>query len=181
MDKIKLATIWLGGCSGCHMSFLDLDEWLFNLAEVAEMVYGPVVDAKEIPDDVDVFLVEGSLANVENLEMVREARRKSKFLIAFGDCAVTGNVPTMRNRIAKQSTVLERSYIETADVQAQIPGGMHTAPQLLSKVVPIHEAVKVDMHLPGCPPSAARIKAAIEELMAHHYEPLTGEKMIKFG
>ena len=57
MDRIKLATVWLGGCSGCHMSFLDLDEWLLELIERVDLVYSPIADLKIYPENVDVALV----------------------------------------------------------------------------------------------------------------------------
>src|SRR5262249_31905546 len=70
MAPAKLATVWLGGCSGCHMSFLDLDEWLIELAGRADLVYSPIADVKQYPEGVDVVLVEGAVANEENLEMI---------------------------------------------------------------------------------------------------------------
>src|SRR5690348_6825749 len=97
MDRLKLATVWLGGCSGCHMSFLDLDEFLIDLAEKADIVYSPVVDTKEYPDGVDVVLIEGAVASVEHAEHLRAIRERSKLLVSFGDCAVTGNVTSLRN------------------------------------------------------------------------------------
>ncbi|MEX1021116.1 MAG: hypothetical protein WDZ49_15765 [Litorilinea sp.] len=63
--KIRLATAWLGGCSGCHMSFLDLDELLIDLAEMVDLVYSPIADVKEFPENVDVTLVEGAVANLD--------------------------------------------------------------------------------------------------------------------
>ncbi|MFM6195924.1 MAG: oxidoreductase, partial [Planktothrix sp.] len=93
MDKIRFATVWLAGCSGCHMSFLDLDEWLFDLAEKVDVVFSPVgCDLKDYPENVDVCLVEGAVANEENLELLHQVRKRTKLLISFGDCAVTANV-----------------------------------------------------------------------------------------
>jgi NAD-reducing hydrogenase small subunit len=43
--KVRLATVWLDGCSGCHMSLLDIDERLIALAERVQVVWGPLVDA----------------------------------------------------------------------------------------------------------------------------------------
>jgi NAD-reducing hydrogenase small subunit len=60
--KIRVATIWLSGCSGCHMSFLDQDELLVELAKKIQLVYGPLVDAKVFPENVDVTLIEGAVA-----------------------------------------------------------------------------------------------------------------------
>ncbi len=97
--KIRLATVWLGGCSGCHMSFLDLDEKLLELAERVTLVYSPIADVKEFPEGVDVTLVEGAVANVDNLKLAQEIRARSRLVVSFGDCAVTGNVPSLRNRL----------------------------------------------------------------------------------
>ena len=98
--RIRLATVWLGGCSGCHMSFLDLDEKLIVLAEKADLVYSPIADVKEFPLNVDVALVEGAVCNEDHLKLAREVRARSRIVVSFGDCAVTGNVPTLRNRLA---------------------------------------------------------------------------------
>ena len=88
--KARVATVWLGGCSGCHMSFLDMDEFLFDFAERATLVYSPIADVKEFPEDVDVTLVEGAIANEDNLELAKQVRENSKVVVSFGDCAVTG-------------------------------------------------------------------------------------------
>ncbi|NER32070.1 MAG: oxidoreductase, partial [Symploca sp. SIO1C4] len=121
MDKIKLATVWLCGCSGCHMSFLDLDEWLFDLAAQVEVVYSPLIDIKEYPQGVDLVLVEGGVANQDNWEIIHKVRERSKYLVSFGDCAVTANVPSMRNMLGGVEPVLNRCYLELADINAQLP------------------------------------------------------------
>ena len=97
--KIRFATVWLGGCAGCHMSFLDLDEFLIDLADAVELVYSPVVDVKDYPENVDLCLIEGAVCNEDNLEILHKIRARTKVLVAFGDCAVTGNVPAMRNQL----------------------------------------------------------------------------------
>ena len=97
--KIRLATAWLGGCSGCHMSFLDLDERLIDLMDMVELVYSPIADIKEFPENVDVTLVEGAVANVDHVKLVEAIRANSKIVVSFGDCAVTGNVTSLRNKL----------------------------------------------------------------------------------
>jgi NAD-reducing hydrogenase small subunit len=151
----RFATAWLGGCSGCHMSFLDLDERLADLAARADVVYSPVVDTKDFPQ-ADITLVEGAVANEENLEQARLIRKRSRILVAFGDCAVNGNVTALRN-LFKVEDVLDRAYRETAEVILGIPEGNGIVPRLLPRVQPLHHVVKVDHFLPGCPPSADRI------------------------
>jgi len=162
MSKVKLATVWLDGCSGCHMSFLDTDERLIALLEHADLVYSPLVDEKNFPDMVDVTLIEGSVSTNEDVEKIRKVRAHTRILIALGDCAVTGNVPAMRNTFGVEPT-MHRAYIEMAQLQPQIP--TTSLPQLLDKVVPVHEVVAVDLHLPGCPPPADAIFYALSELV----------------
>lgn len=182
MAKIKFATVWLAGCSGCHMSFLDLDEWLFDVAEKVDVVFSPVgSDIKEYPEGVDVCLVEGAVANEENLELLLQVRERTKFLISFGDCAVTANVPAMRNMLGGTEPVLRRCYLELGDVTPQFPKDPHIVPELLDQVRPVHELVKVDLFLPGCPPPAPRIKAALEPLLNGQLPVMEGREMIKFG
>jgi NAD-reducing hydrogenase small subunit len=182
MPVLRLATVWFGGCSGCHMSFLDLDEFLIDLAQKVELVFSPIVDTKEYPNNVDLVLIEGAVCNEEHVEMARKIRKRTKTIVAFGDCAVTGNVPAMRNQLGlgNAENVLQRAYIELADTQQQIPKLAGIVPALLERVMPVHEVVYVDYYLPGCPPPAERIKALLAQLLAGQTPKLEG-KDIKFG
>lgn len=180
MARIKLATMWLGGCSGCHMSFLDLDEWLIDLAGQVDIVYSPFVDTKEYPEGVDVVLVEGAIANEEHLSLIRTIRERSQILVSFGDCAVTGNVTALRNPLGSAEPVLQRAYIEAVDERGQVPQEPGIVPPLLDQVVPVHAIVAVDVYLPGCPPPADRIRAVLESLLAGETPHLEGQQ-IKFG
>ncbi|MCX6902341.1 MAG: oxidoreductase [Verrucomicrobia bacterium] len=180
MDRIKFATVWLGGCSGCHMSFLDLDEWLIELSAQAELVYSPVVDIKEYPRHVDLVLVEGAVCNEDHWEMAHRVRQRSKTVVSFGDCAVTGNVTAMRNPLCKAECVLRRAYLETASVNPQLPKAPGVVPALLDRVMPLHEVIPVDYYLPGCPPSADHIKTLLTQALAGQAPRLSGEE-IKFG
>ena len=115
--KIRLATVWLDGCSGCHMSLLDTDERLIDAgASTSSVVWGPLVDAKEFPEDVDVTLVEGAVSSEEDLHRIRLVRARTKILVSLGDCAVTGNVPAMRNKFGADA-VLRRAYLENATLE----------------------------------------------------------------
>ncbi len=176
MSKLKLATVWLDGCSGCHMSFLDLDERILELAELVEVVYSPLVDAKEFPDHVDIALVEGAVASVDDEHKIRKIRAHTKTLVAMGDCAITGNVPSMRNPIGPEA-ILNRAYIENVSAQPQIP--CIVVPRLLKIVRPIHEFVTVDIFLPGCPPSADTFYAALTAIVTG--EPLDIPALTRFG
>ncbi len=175
--KARVATIWLSGCSGCHMSFLDQDEALIDLAQQIQLVYSPIVDIKVFPEDVDVTLVEGAVANEDQEDLIKYARTRTKILISLGDCAVTANVTGLRNSLeASPEAVLNRAYIETADTNPQIPSDV---PALLPKALPLHEVVKVDFYIPGCPPPAGLINWVIGRLMRGL--PVNMEGRSKFG
>ena len=185
--RLRFATVWLAGCSGCHMSFLDLDEWLFELAQHVDVVFSPVAsDVKVFPEGVDVCLVEGAVANADNLALALQVRQRTRLVISFGDCAVTANVPGLRNLWAQvdggsRQSVLDRAYLELADTGAQHPHAPGIVPELLERVLPLHEVIPVDLYLPGCPPSAERIRAAIEPLLAGRMPAMEGRAMLKFG
>ena len=176
MSKLKVATVWLDGCSGCHMSFLDMDERILELAKLIDVVYSPIVDTKEFPDEVDIALVEGAVASVDDEKKIRKIRAHTKLLVAMGDCAITSNVPSMRNPFGPEA-ILNRAYIENASAQQQIP--CVVVPQLLRVVRPIHEFVKVDVFLPGCPPSADTFHTALTALITG--APLDIPALTRFG
>lgn len=163
MAKARVATVWLDGCSGCHMSFLDMDERILELAEKMELVYSPLVDVKTFPDSVDVTLVEGAVATEDDLHKIKLVREKTRILVALGDCAVTSNVPGMRNTFDTKA-IFDRAYFENAQANQQVPGA--SLPKLLPHARPVHEHVKVDVFIPGCPPSADTIYNAVAALLA---------------
>lgn len=170
MTKKKLATAWLDGCSGCHMSFLDMDERLIELAAKVDLVYSPLVDNKEFPPDVDITLVEGAVSSEEDLHKIRMIRGRTKLLVSLGDCAVTANVPAMRNPFTVDS-VYDRAYRETATLAPGTP--TEVIPRLLANARPVHEVVPVDVFVPGCPPSADVIFYTLTELLEGRQPELT--------
>jgi NAD-reducing hydrogenase small subunit len=144
------------------MSFLDMDQRLIDLAGRIQLVYSPLVDAKQFPDSVDIAIVEGAVSSEEDLHKIRNVRRHSKFLMVLGDCAITGNVPSMRNPFSNQS-LFDRAYRENAATQPQVP--TIGVPALLDHARPVHEYVKVDLFVPGCPPPADAIHFVISEML----------------
>ena len=162
MKKLRLASLWLDGCSGCHMSFLDLDFELFDIAGQVELVYSPVIDVKAYPDKVDAVLIEGAVSSESAITELKHIRKHTRTLIAFGDCAVTANVPGMRNQFSIEES-MRRAYIENADEASGIV--LTELPPLLPRVRPVHEIVTVDVFLPGCPPPTAAIRDALAALL----------------
>jgi NAD-reducing hydrogenase small subunit len=182
MDRLRVATVWLGGCSGCHMSFLDLDEFLIELATRIELVYSPIIDVKEYPENVDLCLVEGAVCNEDNLEMIHKIRARTKVLVSFGDCAVTANVPAIRNQLGLKNgeSVLQRAYVEGAQFMSGLPKEAGIVPTLLERVMPVHEVVYVDYFVPGCPPPVDRIRAVLDQVLSGEEPKLQGAQL-KFG
>ena len=176
MSKKKFATVWLDGCSGCHMSFLDLDERLIDLAEKVDVVYSPLVDNKEFPPDVDITLVEGAVSSEEDLHKIQTIRGRTKLLVSLGDCAVTANVPGMRNPFPVKA-IYDRAYTENATLDKGTPN--QVIPRLLPHARPVHEVVTVDVFVPGCPPSADTIFAALTALLEGKHVEISA--LTRFG
>jgi len=161
------------------MSFLDLDEWIVELTSKVDYVYGPLVDTKEYPENVDVVLIEGAVCTEEHLEMAHTIRRRTRTVVAFGDCAVTSNVVGMRNPLGGPEIVLKRAYVDLVDARPGIPSEPGILPPLLDRALPVHQVIPVDHFLPGCPPCTERIRALIESLLGLGSAP--SGRLLKFG
>jgi len=175
MAKVKVATVWLESCAGCHMSLLDIDEAIIDLANLIEFTRSPITDIKEFTP-VDVGIVEGSVGNTEEEETVIDLRNNCKILVALGNCACFGGVCAMRSSMDK-ADALRRAYIETeSTADGKIPCSPGV-PALLDQVKPVNQVVKVDCFVPGCPPDAPTIKYALNELLAGRIPILSSEMM----
>jgi len=173
----RLATVWLGGCSGCHMSLLDLDERLLEIARAADLVYSPLADVKAFPEGVDLCLVEGAVTSEEQRALLGRIRGRSRLVVALGDCACNGNVTALREGRGGMGPILRR-LVEGADAVAAGPPDP-ALPPLLDRPEPLHEVVRVDHFLPGCPPPADLIHRALADLVAGR--PLELEGHLRFG
>jgi len=164
MTKPTLASDWLAGCSGCHMSFLDIDERIAKLIELIDLRATPITDLKH-PDKegVTVGVLEGGINNSFNEKVAKQMRERCKILVALGDCAVFGGVPAMRNFFTIEES-LRRAYIETPSTDSS--GKIPSSPELAipTRVRAVHEVVPVDVFIPGCPPDADIIFYALSEL-----------------
>jgi NAD-reducing hydrogenase small subunit len=176
MKKLKLATVWLDGCSGCHMSLLDLDATLIPILRKLDIVYGPLVDAQEFPDEVDFTLVEGAVSSQEDASRIQKIRHNTKLLVSLGDCAVTANVAGLRN-VVPVKKLLQQVYVDGSEVSKCIPGD--GLPNLLKLARPVQDFVKVDVCIPGCPPSSKTIAAYLNTLVDGR-KPEANAK-VKFG
>ena len=174
--RVTVASDWLCGCAGCHMSFLDIDERIVALVGAADLLSTPVTDLKHPPEEgCTVGMLEGGINNSANEEVARTMRERSKVLIALGDCAVFGGVPSMRNFAGIQEA-LQRAYVETeSTVDGQVP--QHEDLATMQDARPIDSVVSVDVYVPGCPPSADAIFYVLTELAAGRMPKLEGKNL----
>ena len=162
LPKVRIATTSLAGCFGCHTSFLDIDERIFELAKIAEFDRSPITDIKHC-GPCDIALIEGGVCNAENVQVLREMRANAKILVAIGACAITGGLPAMRNRL-DIGDVLNQVYRDLDGAQSHVPNDPEL-PLLFDKVYPVNEIVRVDYFIPGCPPSADAIWKYLNDLI----------------
>ncbi len=177
MAKPKIASDWLAGCAGCHMSLLDIDEKIVKVAELADLRATPITDLKE-PDEsgVDVGILEGGINNSYNEEVAHRMRNRCGLLVALGDCAVFGGVPAMRNFFTLEET-LKRAYVETesTDESGMIPSDPELA--VPTKVKALQDVVPVDIFVPGCPPSPEAIYYVLSELAQGRRPEIKGDML----
>ena len=177
-SKRKIATCSLAGCFGCHMSLLDIDERLIDLLELVEFDRSPINDIKEIRGVVDIGLIEGGVCNVESVHVLRHFREHCRVIVAVGECALTGGIPSMRNHHSLKAC-LEESYIRGIGVEnAHVPDDPEL-PLLLDKVRPLHEVVHIDYTVPGCPPSADALWHVLSALIAGR-DPSLPTSLLRF-
>lgn len=153
-----LATCWLGGCSGCHMSLLNLHNGFPDLLQRCRLLYSPLMDLKDFPEMVDIAVVEGAVNSRESRDMARLIRQRSRLVVALGECACRGNVTALRN-----------SYDVHAMIDSTYGSGFHPPQEgeLLPQALALHRVIRVDAFLPGCPPDPAAISTILEELFDH--------------
>ncbi len=182
MSKPIVATTSLAGCFGCHMSFLDIDERILDLIELVEFNKSPINDIKKFTKMCDIGLIEGGCCNDENVHILKDFRAHCKILVSVGECAIMGGLPALRNSFSLKEC-LDEAYLNGPSVVANNEEGVipndEELPILLDKVYPCHEVVRIDYHLPGCPPSADLIFDALYALVTNQPLKLPYE-VVKF-
>jgi len=175
--KLRVATVSLAGCFGCHMSLLDIDERLFELVEHIEFDRSPLTDIKAV-GHCDLGLVEGGLCNAENVHVLREFRAKCRKLAAIGACAINGGLPAQRNHL-RLPLVLQEVYQSGPGLAGGLIPNDPELPLPLNKVHPLHEVVEIDYFIPGCPPSSDAIWKALTDILAER-APTLGHRLIQY-
>jgi NAD-reducing hydrogenase small subunit len=175
MSKLRVATVSLAGCFGCHTSFLDIDERFFTLIEHVEFDRSPLTDIKHC-GPCDIGLIEGGVCNAENVEVLREFRANCRVLVAVGACAITGGLPSLRNG-RDVTQILRQVYTDRSGLVGGVVPNDPELPLLLARVHPIHEVVHVDHLLPGCPPSADAFWDLLTSLLDGRAPQLAGARL----
>ena len=179
MGKPRIATVWLEGCAGCHMSLLDLDENLVAVLAAVDLTVSPLTDFKDYDfPETDLGIIEGAIGNAEHLKIVRRLREKCRYLMVWGDCAVFGGINSMRNPIPTE-LLLRKGYVEAAGVVGGVIPVDRELPELTPKILAPGEVVAVDCKVPGCPPSPDAIAFALREILAGR-EPKLPVDLIHF-
>lgn len=180
MSKPIIATTSLAGCFGCHMSLLDIDERILKLFDLVEFNKSPIDDIKTFTKQCDIGLIEGGCCNSENVHVLKDFRKNCKILVSVGECAIMGGLPAMRNGIPVEECIKE-AYLDGPSVHNSnnvLPNN-EELPMILDRVYPCHEIVKIDYHLPGCPPRADLIWEALVALVTGNEMKLPYE-VVKF-
>ena len=175
--KLRVATASLAGCFGCHMSLLDIDERLLELLEHIEFARSPLTDIK-LCGPCDLGIVEGGLCNAENVHVLQDFRKHCKVLVAIGACAINGGLPAQRNHLDVRDC-LQAVYLSGHGVHRGFIPNDPELPLPLSEVHPLHDVVRVDYFLPGCPPPADAIYQFLGDLIAGR-TPRLGHGLIHY-
>ncbi len=185
--KLQIALYWGAACGGCDVAVLDTDEFLLEVAALADIRLWPIAtdgkyaDLEAIPDGgLDVTLFSGAVRNSENEHVAGLLRRKSRVLVAFGTCAHMGGIPGLANQVAR-SEILETAYLNNPSIEAgnrtiplprsSVNGFELTIPQFYKRVYRLADVVEVDYFVPGCPPAPAQVKAVIQAIAAGTLPP----------
>ena len=164
--KKVVATTSLAGCFGCHMSLLDIDTDILDIIEFVEFNKSPLTDIKIFSKRCDIGLIEGGCCNTNNIEVLREFRKNCDILVSVGECAIWGGLPAIRNTIPVEEC-LKEAYLNsiTSEHDETIIPNHEDIPKILNKVYSNREIVKVDYHIPGCPPNANHIWRVVKNLL----------------
>lgn len=167
-EKLKIAFYWAASCGGCEIAMLDIDEKILDIIATADILFWPVAldtkykDIEVLKDNtIDVCFFNGGIRNEEQRYLAELLRKKSKILISFGACAVSGGVPGLAN-LANREEIFKTVYLENPSIdnpdkiipkpKVKVKEGEISIPEFYDTVLPLHQVVEVDYYIPGCPP-----------------------------
>jgi F420-non-reducing hydrogenase small subunit len=175
--KLQIALYWGAACGGCDVAVLDTNEFILDVAALADIRLWPIATDGKVRDvealadgELDLTLFSGAVRNSENERMAKLLRRKSRLLVAFGSCAHMGGIPGLANLFDREE-ILTAAYRRNPSLEAgsqAVPltrssaGGVELElPTFYRRVYRLDQIVEVDYYLPGCPPAPAQVKAVL--------------------
>ena len=168
--KITLALKRGASCVGCDIAVVNFSEKLFDLLEIADIVFSPTLldvkyeDLKRMPDkSITIGLYHGAVRNSDNEEFAKIMREKCQVLIAYGACAHLGGIPGLANVSNRENifnTVYKKTF-STVNPDNVLPktewtdekGHKLTLPEFYDEVYALDDIVDVDYYVPACPPT----------------------------
>jgi len=141
--KLKIGIFKFTGCAGCQMEIFRMEEEFLDLLKLFDISYWKMAKRDNNVEDLDIALVEGGISTPWEIEEIKCIRKKTKILVAFGDCAIGGCIPSIRNWIPQ---------MESEDLVYPDPSTICS-----TKILGIGEYVKLDIILKGCPPHRENI------------------------
>ena len=161
---LRIATASLAGCFGCHMSLLDIDERLFELLPLWNLTARRSPTSKPAAPAMLAWW-KAACATPKNVEVLRAFRKQCRILVAVGACAINGGLPAQRNHLSLAAVLHETYQASPGLAGGGIPNDAEL-PLPLDQVHPLHEVVRIDYFLPGCPPSAEVFWTFLSDLLA---------------
>jgi coenzyme F420-reducing hydrogenase gamma subunit len=138
-ERRPTLAVWkFASCDGCQLSLLDLEDALLDIADAVDIAYFREATSRDSEGPFDISLADGSITTPQDLERIREVRRRSRILVSLGACATSGGIQALRNfaDVNEYRSLVYASprYIET-----------------LATSTGFADHVPVDFELRGCP------------------------------
>lgn len=186
-EKPKVGFYWCGTCGGCEESVVDLAENILTVVEAVDIIFWPVAmdfkkdDVRAMPDgSIAVSLINGTIRNSEDVEIVELLRRKSGLVVAYGSCAHLGGIPGLANFWNKEA-IFETVYKEAPslyppnDIYPQeevIQDGIRLElPKFYDTARRLDEVIPVDYYIPGCAPNPQLLLDAVLAILSGNLPP----------
>ncbi len=175
--KLQIALYWGAACGGCDVAVLDTNEFILDVAELADIRLWPIAadgkyeDIERMEDgELDLALYNGAVRNSENEEIAELLRKKSKVLIAFGSCSHLGGIPGLAN-FTTRDEIMKTAFLDNPSIEpgnqavpvpkSEVSAGELEIPSFYKRVYKLDDVVDVDYFVPGCPPAPAQVKAVL--------------------
>ena len=96
MSKPKVAFFDFTSCEGCQLNKLNFENDLLDMLKLVDIVeFREAMD--DTADEYDIAFIEGSISSPTCVERIHDIRRRTKILVALGQCAVSGGINAMKN------------------------------------------------------------------------------------